>query len=166
MKLKLLFIVFFTALPSWLYCQREFAIEGMKFSYVLDKEEIEIQLTAPTKGWLGIGFNDQNSIAGSDLYLLRVQQAIVEGLDLFVVAFGNPQEDAKLDGSNDLKIISGEETETSTTVKFRLPFPSQDQYDFQHKVEEDFWLILAYSVSDDFDHHSIMRKHIPFKFSK
>ena len=39
---------------------------------------------------------------------------------------------------------------------------SKDSNDFVHELGKEAWLILAYSVDDDFGHHSRVRKHIPF----
>ena len=153
-------------LPFWAEAQKEVTLGGMTLSYRLLAEEIELQLTAPTTGWVGVGFNSRNSIVKSDLYLLRVKEGKVEGLDLYVVGAGNPREDTELGGTNSLILLEGLEKNSTTQVNLRLPFPSGDKFDYLHHQDKEFWLILAYSVSDDFDHHSIMRKHTLFSFSE
>ncbi len=161
-----LLIFLLVSLPVALHAQKEVTLGNMNMTYQVVGNEIEIQLKAPTKGWLGIGFNDVNSIVKSDLYLLRVRNGAVEGIDMDVLAAGNPKEDDTIGGTNDLTLISGKEEQNETTVRFRLPLNSGDKHDFIHSLDKDFWLILAYSQSDDYGHHSTMRKHTKFKFSK
>ncbi len=161
---------YFTALlfilhPVFGYTQ-DVILGGMTMSYQIVENNIEIVLQAPTTGWLGIGFNQENSIVKSDLYLLRVKDNEAEGLDMYVVTAGNPKEDHEIGGYFNLSAIEGKEVNGSTTLKFKLPIGSKDRYDFSHELGADFWLILAYSQLDDWDHHSMMRKHIKFSFVK
>lgn len=148
-----------------LWAQGEVTVNDMKFRYEIQAKVIEITLEAPTLGWVGVGFNDRNSIEKSDLLLFHVIDDQVESLDMHVIGFGNPKKDQSLGGTNDIKVLSGKEEGQSTSVTFSLPFPSKDTFDFQHQLDKEFWLILAYSTHDEFDHHSRMRKHILFSFS-
>ncbi len=164
--MKQLFLAMILLLPVALHGQKKVTIKDMQFSYELKGTTVEIELNAPTLGWVGVGFNDHNSIVNSDLYLLRVKKSKVEGLDMFVVSAGNPKEDIELRGSNNIEVIEGSESSGSTRIKFSVPMDSKDPNDYKHKLNQDFWLILAYSQSDDFDHHSIMRKHIKYRFTR
>ncbi|MEM1408085.1 MAG: DOMON domain-containing protein [Bacteroidota bacterium] len=163
--MRLFAALLFVLLPVFTYAQ-DVTLGGMTMSYQIINDHIEITLKAPTLGWLGIGFNDQNSIVKSDLYLLRVKDRKAEGLDMYVIGAGNPKEDHKIGGYFNLREIEGKETDGSTTLKFQLPVQSKDRYDFSHEIGADFWLILAYSQSDDWDHHSMMRRHTKFSFIK
>lgn len=137
----------------------------MTFSaHWLDDQTIEISLEAPTQGWLAVGFNQKNNILNSDLIMLRVKGGKVEGEDQFVTDFQKHPKDTSLGGSRDIKVISGVETTKGTSITLQIPAQSADTYDFIHQKQKDFWLILAYSVDDDFDHHSIMRKHFLFQW--
>ena len=157
-----IFLFCFMLSSFGLNAQKEITVKGMKFSYQLLGNEIEITLEAPTTGWIGIGFNDQNSIVKSDLLLFHVIRDKVEALDMHVIGFGNPKKDLSLGGTMDIKKLKGKEENGTTKIQFSLPFPSEDVYDFKHSINEQFWLILAYSTHDEFDHHSRMREHIQF----
>lgn len=151
--------------PLVLLAQEEtLNIGGMTFSYELNEDSIEIKLTAPTNGWIGVGFNNRDNIVKSDLLLFNVVSAQPNALDMYVVGFGNPREDSKLGGSHSIKILDSQETIDKTYVHFIIPMKSNDRYDFQHEIDQDFWLILAYSTHDDFAHHSRMRKHVKYRF--
>lgn len=157
------------ALLLWtvsLHAQTSFTKNGMSFTYEILDETITIKLKAPTKGWVGVGFNTQNQIVKSDLLLFRVKEGRTEGMDMHVVGFGNPKEDRELGGTTDFTHLKGIEQDGYTQVEFQLPFPSSDEYDFKHQLKQPFWLILAYSTHDDFGHHSRMRTHVEMTFVK
>lgn len=145
-----------------LQAQQTLELNQMKFSVTLHEKEIEIQLEAPTQGWVGVGFNYQNSIVKSDLYLFHVIDNKVEGVDMHVVGFGNPKLDQEIGGTDDIRALQGKEVNGRTRVQFRLPWPTSDTYDYRHQLDKPFWLILAYSAHDDFNHHSRMREHVQF----
>ena len=163
---KIVFTLFSLGLCVMFYGQNTVEVKGMNFSYQILGDEIEIELEAPTRGWVGVGFNERDDIVKSDLYLFHVVEGRVKGLDMHVVGMGNPKEDTQLGGTMDIQSLKGKEEGMNTWIKFRLPFPSKDFYDFSHKMGQKFWLILAYSTHDEFDHHSRMREHIPFTFTQ
>ena len=150
--------------PSGIFAQSSIELGGMKMYYRLRGDSVDITIEAPTKGWLGIGFNQKNDIVQSDLLLFHVVDGEAEVLDMYVKGVGDPRQDITMGGTNDIRIIKAEESNQSTVVSFSKPISSADRYDFQHQPGEEFWLILAYSTHDEFDHHSRMRKHIPFQF--
>ncbi|WP_422079443.1 DOMON domain-containing protein [Ulvibacterium sp.] len=145
-----------------LHGQRTTTVSGISFTYTITGTNLECTLTAPTHGWVGVGFNEKNSIVGSDLLLFHVVDGKTASTDMYVKGFGNPVRDSRLGGRNSIHILEGKEKNHSTTIHFSVPLNSGDPNDFIHEVGKEFWLILAYSVEDDFGHHSRVRKHIPF----
>jgi hypothetical protein len=135
----------------------------MTFSYEIQGDSIEITFSAPTTGWVGVGFNSEDNIVGSDLLLFHVISGKAEYMDMFVKAAGDPREDEKLGGRNNVRLLNAVEDER-TEVNFKIPFPGSDKYDFPLEYDKKFWLILAYSTHDEFDHHSRIRKHVPYEF--
>ena len=138
----------------------------MDFSYTIERDSILIEIKAPTKGWLAIGFNDENEIVGSDLKMIRIRNNRLEAEDQFVRGFQDHPADSYLGGFENIRLIGGTENAKGTALTLKIPFQSNDRFDFQHELGKSFWLILAYSVEDDFDHHSIMRKHFQIKWKK
>ncbi|MEL7001161.1 MAG: DOMON domain-containing protein [Bacteroidota bacterium] len=164
MKALVLFITLFS--PAALIAQgKSVNLGGMEMSYRLRADSIYITLSAPTTGWIGIGFNSQNSIVKSDLILFHIIDNQTEAVDMYVVAAGNPQKDDNLGGQQSITVKHSLEAEGKTTVRFSVALRSRDRYDYQHNPGDDFWLILAYSTHDEFEHHSRMRKHIKYRFS-
>ena len=117
-------------------------------------------------GWVGVGFNSKNSIVGSDLLLFNIKGKKVTRTDLFVKGAGNPVKDSANGGKNTAVIHGGTQESGYTKIQFSIPLDSKDSNDFVHVLGQKYWLILAYSVSDDFDHHSRVRKHVPFILKK
>ena len=160
--LKVLAPMFF---PFALMAQGEsLKVGGMELSYTLRGDSVDISLSAPTLGWIGLGFNDQNSIVRSDLLLFHVVNGKTEAIDMHVVSAGNPKKDTALGGWHSIRIKGGQEMGNKTIVHFSIALHNDDWYDYQHELANDFWLILAYSTHDEFAHHSSMRKHVKYRF--
>lgn len=122
-------------------------------------DDLVMELQAPTTGWVGVGFNQENSILQSDLLLFNIVDGQATGTDLYVKGFGNPQADKALGGDRNVEILSFREEDNHTYIQFRRPLKAADAYDFQLQAGEAFWLILAYSTHDEFEHHSRVRQH-------
>jgi len=150
------------------YCtcsaQNPIHLGSMKMSYRLHQDTFIVSLEAPTKGWLAIGFNDVNNIIHSDLMMLKVQDGKVYAEDQYVKGPQNNPPDQTQGGTHDLFDLKGEEVGNRTIISFKRLLKNADTLDYQHTVGENFWLIMAYSISDDFNHHSIMRKHTRYKW--
>ncbi len=143
--------------------QKTTTVDGISFTYTIEDDNLMCTLEARTNGWVGVGFNDKNSIVHSDLLLFNVINGKVTSTDLYVKGVGNPRKDSDLGGENTIKLLSGIEKNGLTSVKFSIPLQSGDPFDFEHRLNDTYWLILAYSVEDDFGHHSRVRRHVPFK---
>ena len=132
---------------------------GMSWTCTRSGDHLIMELTTPTTGWVGVGFNQENRILESDLLLFHVVDGQAEGTDLFVKGMGDPRADTELGGSVDVKILSFREGDGQTYIKFKRPFPAADDFDFHFQEGAAFWLILAYSTHDEFAHHSRVRQH-------
>lgn len=147
------------ALCPAVYGQSTVELGGMQWTCTQADDYLIMELQAPTTGWVGVGFNQTNSIVHSDLLLLNIVEDEVNNQDMYVVDFGNPRLDTDLSGSHDLEVLAFEERNGQTYIRFRRPLMSTDHFDFDLEDGAKFWLILAYSTHDDFAHHSRMRQH-------
>lgn len=143
----------------FLNAQSSVQLGGMSWSCAQERDYLVMKLYAPTTGWLGVGFNHHNNIVHSDLLLFNVRDGQVNKQDMYVRGIGDPQLDSHLGGSTDVEIIAFEETAEHTFICFRRPYQVDDRFDFSLVRDQEFWLILAYSIDDDFRHHSRMRQH-------
>ena len=160
---NILFILFlFISFSS--FSQNEININKLHFKYEIQKDSIYCFLSAPTKGWVMLGFNDTKSISNADLKFFAVVNHNTIIADHKNIGARNYRNDTLLKGRNDIHLIKGIETKEETQVHFIIPLKSKDPNDFQHEISKPFWLILAYSTKDDFMHHSIFRKHLPLQW--
>jgi hypothetical protein len=136
---------------------------GMTVRYEILHDSVTIELSAPTHGWLAIGFNDRNHIVGTDLKMLRVIGKRVEASDRLVQGLGVYPSDEALGGEMNILMLTGKEQGQRTTLSFRLPLISGDPHDMDLRPGQSLWLIMAYSAEDDFGHHSRMREHVQIK---
>lgn len=142
-----------------LQAQLKVTLGGMDWTCTKDGNYLLMELRAPTTGWVAVGFNSTNNIVQSDLLMMHIVNGKVECQDMYVKGLGDPRLDDTLGGSQDLEIIAAEEKNNETYLQFRRSWPAKDKYDYQLQNGQAFWLILAYSTHDEFDHHSRMRKH-------
>ncbi len=143
--------------------QKTITAGGISFTYTIQEDKLECTLEAKTNGWIGVGFNDKNSIVNSDLLLFNIINGSASATDLYVKGIGNPVKDSSLGGSNTIELLDSIEKNGITRVMFSIPLESGDPFDFTHRLNKSYWLILAFSIEDDFSHHSRVRKHVPFK---
>lgn len=135
---------------------------GMEVAWRIEAQTLRVRVSAPTKGWVLVGFNTKPGLDGAKLIFLRVR-AQAEG-EVHRTDFRYPAPYHKLrtsiGGSNYLRAIEGAQTEARTTVSAELPLDSGEALDIALKPGRKYHWILAYSTSDDFDHHSIMRTSV------
>ncbi|WKN44533.1 DOMON domain-containing protein [Tunicatimonas pelagia] len=138
-------------------------VSNITFQYRLHADSLEIQVSAPTHGWVAVGFHNDAKLIGNDLLMFSVIDGMVVYQE-YIRNWNDHPEDTALGGENSIDVIGYLEDETSTTVKFKIPINSGDSFDTIHQPNRDFYLLLAYSVEDDFNHHSMVRKQIPYRF--
>lgn len=138
-------------------------VRDMDIRWTEETECWAFELSAPTKGWVALGFNQKNDIVQTNLIMAAVKGEKVEREDFYVVGFGNPQPVTKLGGKFAVTNVEGEEQNGHTTVRFSIPKKAIDQYHYDLKAGDEIWFICAYSRADEFDHHSTMRQHVKVK---
>ncbi|MEL6917949.1 MAG: DOMON domain-containing protein [Bacteroidota bacterium] len=136
------------------------SVGGMEVGWEHKKDHITFTATAPDNGWVALGFNTEDHIVGSNLIMINVTEEEVQSQDLFVVSAGNPKPMHTLGAKSQILAYSGVEKNGKTTITFSLPTKTIDDYHLNLSEGQKIWLICAYSMEDDFSHHSRMRKHI------
>jgi hypothetical protein len=140
-----------------------FVKNGMEIRWkFLPNKQLEIRLSAPTNGWLAIGFNTKSGLKGTNLIMATIKNAEVEIEDHYIIAAGDHQKVEDLGGKNHLLEFSGTESLTETKIIFTLDTQADDHH-HHLKAGHEYFILLAYSRSDDFDHHSTMRTEVKLK---
>ena len=163
-KTIIAFFLIYCSLNS--LCQNEIKAASMVFRYELFEDSIYCFLSAPTKGWIMVGFNSINSTENADFKFFSVRKGKCLAEDRINIGGRNYPLDDFNNGQQNINVNYGKEKNNTTLVSFNLPLRTRDHNDFQHQFDKPFYLILSYSQEDDFQHHSIFRKHIIHKWIK
>ena len=159
----ILLSVLVTLLPSRRTDQGKWSLaerNGMILKWKTDNNWLHLEMTAPQKGWVAIGFNSQSGLTGTNLLMGRVERGSAEVSDRYIHAPGKHEAISSLGGKIWPEAISGEESAAGTTVKFRLPLGRSDQWHHQLTPGKSYYVLMAFSRDDDFAHHSMMRTEI------
>lgn len=132
----------------------------MEVSWQVVDDHLQIEMSAPTTGWVAIGFNTRAQLTGTSLFMGRVHQGKSEVVDFYVRAPGDYEPVTALGGTSVVQDVNGEEKESYTLVSFRIPLCPKSTFHQQLRKGETYHLLLAYSREDDFRHHSIMRTSV------
>lgn len=123
-------------------------------SWVDEGPVLVVTLSAPTTGWVAIGFNRGPELAGARLVMASVQGATA----LAEEHVAAPPEHFRVD---DLRVRSAREVSGRTEVTVEVPRVRGVPGELRLDEASVGHLILAFSESDDFQHHSRMRVHLP-----
>ncbi|MEO1012075.1 MAG: DOMON domain-containing protein [Bacteroidota bacterium] len=159
----ILFLFFNIAIPGSSLAQNSdtpLYVGGMEITWHHSQDTITFTASAPDDGWIALGFHTENTIVGSNLIMIGVKGTVVTSEDFYVIGAGNPRPVDRLRSRNQIRNPSGHEDAHSTTVTFSIPTKALDKYHKNLAKGKKIWLICAYSMEDEFDHHSRMRKHV------
>ncbi len=143
--------------------ERKIAKNKMTVSWHFNMNRIHFELSAPTNGWVAIGFNAQMGITNTYLLMGNVINDRPNVEEYFTLKPGDYQSLKSLGISNEVKNIAGYENNNNTYLQFSLPIKAQSKYQRDLSTGKDYVMLIAYSQEDDFQHHSIMRTSINVK---
>jgi len=115
-------------------------------------DSLEVVLTAPTTGWVGVGFDPASQMEGANYLLGYVEDNVAEMRDDWGTGSFSHASDESLGGTSDLTVDGGSESEGETTLEFTIPLDSGDDYDKPLTPGETYTVILASGAdgADDF----------------
>ncbi|MCK5154147.1 MAG: DOMON domain-containing protein, partial [Spirochaetales bacterium] len=123
-------------------------IKGIVFKWEIVDENINIILSAPTNGWIAVGFNPSRMMKDADILIGYVKNGEVFMEDHFGSGNTKHRADTDLGGTEDITIISGSEEEDKTTIEFSIPLHSWDSNDRRLEKGEEYKVIFAYGKKD------------------
>lgn len=132
------------------------AVQDLRFLWTLKGDSIDVKLAAPTKGWIGVGFNPDttDSMKGANFLIGYVKDGEARVFDQYGTEAKKHKEDDKIGGSSDVSNVSGVEQDGQTVLEFTVPLDSGDAKDKPVSPEGDSVVLLAYGRSD-----SVVLKH-------
>lgn len=165
MKLKLIFMATLYGCSAFTNTveRTEKVMNRMAVRWEIQGDKISFELSSPEHGWVAIGFNDENGMAGTHLIMASVKDNKVVAKDFYVKSPGNYAAITDLGGKGIVYDAEGYEGFSGTQVKFTLPLNHEAIYYLPLQQGKEYHLLMAYSMEDDFDHHSIMRTSTTIK---
>lgn len=129
--------------------QHTLAVEQMSFSWTVNADALAVRLSAPTTGWLAIGFNPTDMMNNANIIIGYVKDGNVELSDDFGSGPTTHMPDDKRGGVSNVTVVGGGETGNTTTVEFSIPLNSGDVNDGVINPTADTKIILAYGPDRD-----------------
>ncbi len=105
------------------------AAQEVEIEWKVDGEEIEFVISAPTTGWVAIGFDPERAMKGADMIFGFVDQGEATISDQYGNGLFSHKADTSLGGSNDVQLLDAGEENGRTRIRFSRPLDSGDQYD-------------------------------------
>lgn len=127
----------------------EVKVKKMSFSWKVDGDNLAVKISAPTMGWVGIGFNPSKKMKDANFVLGYVKKGEAKIIDEFGTSSTKHKSDKKLGGTADTTLVSGTEEGGITTIEFTMPVKSSDKYDTPFDLNSDSLVLLAYGPDRD-----------------
>ncbi|MEM6803650.1 MAG: DOMON domain-containing protein, partial [Bacteroidota bacterium] len=118
---------------------------GMNIQYLLDHEVLKIRMKAPTNGWVAIGLNSENKLAGSSFLIGRVVNGKAEVIDFYTRKAGDVPKVEDLGGISAVSNVQGIEDYQFTEISFDLARYPKSKFHHQIKKGKRYYMHIAYS---------------------
>jgi len=128
----------------------EVTVEGITFQWMTDDEYLYGMVSAPTSGWVAVGFDPTNQMADANIIIGYVDGGMVSIRDDFGTSSTSHASDTSLGGTDNIMDPGGMEENGDTMISFKIPLNSTDMYDQELIPGENYTIILAYGSADNF----------------
>lgn len=123
--------------------------QDMKVFWTVDGDNIMVKLSAPTEGWVAIGFDPEEDMMGANIIIGAVKNGKVRIEDHYGDRKRGHSPDDKLGGKNDVVNPEGMEEGGVTTISFTLPLAAGDKFDKTIDVSKDYRIMVAFGSGRD-----------------
>ncbi len=134
-------------------------IEGMRVTSSRSASGVEFELVAETSGWVAIGVNERDAIVGSDLFMAAVQNGRGVAEHHIVTGPGVHPRAEELDRRSAIVASNVRFDESGRTTAHLVLDPDLVSGE-RLEAGVDVFLIAAWSIAPEFDHHSRVRRHV------
>lgn len=129
--------------------QHTLTVDQMSFSWKVNADSLNVRLSAPTTGWVAVGFNPTDMMKDANIIIGCVKEGKVELSDDFGSGPTMHMPDDKRGGANNVTLVGGNETGNTTTLEFSIPLNSGDANDGVINPAADTKVMLAYGPDRD-----------------
>ena len=124
--------------------------KGITLKWKVVKSNLEVKLSAPTKGWTAVGFDPTNMMQDANLIIAYVKEGEPFIRDDYGSWLTSHASDISGGGSEDVILLEGRETESLTLISFIIPMSSGDKRDRPLVQGHEYDVLLAFGNKDDF----------------
>ncbi|MFO7849399.1 MAG: DOMON domain-containing protein [Spirochaetia bacterium] len=131
---------------------KEVEAEGVQLKWRAGDDNIEFVISAPTTGWVSVGFNPSRAMKDGHFIFGYVKEGEPVVEDHYGSGTFSHKSDEELGGSRDIISFDGSESDGVTTLEFTIPIDSGDEYDTPLTLSQEHTVLLAYGPdgADDF----------------
>ncbi|MEO0637076.1 MAG: DOMON domain-containing protein [Pseudomonadota bacterium] len=149
----------FSAIPaSASPLQETLSLDGTTFRNWHRKDRLFSTFSAPTKGWLAVGFNNQERLEGTRFVMGAVVGSSFRAEERIALV-PNHRRIQDLGLAPAVEHVSGHTSENTTTMQFSMPHVLADSDNPTLSSGKRSYVMLAWSHDTDFEHHSAWRRH-------
>lgn len=142
---------------------KEISKNNMTVKWEIEQGLIYFEMEATTEGWVAVGFSECSSLTGTYLLMGRVKDGKPEVVEHHTSKPGSYKPIVQYGIASQITNISGTETGNFTRLKFSIPIKATSKYHKELLTGSKWTLLMAYSLDDEFQHHSIMRTSVDIK---
>lgn len=122
--------------------------KGMTFEWTVNGENLDVQISAQTQGWVAIGFNPSHDMKDANIIIGYMKDGQAKISDEFGTSDTSHEKDTKIGGKENVSGISGKEENGVTSIAFTIPLKSADQKDKAIDVNGVTTVIMAQGPRD------------------
>ncbi len=121
---------------------------GMELSWRVAADALEVKVSAPTTGWVAVGFDPSRMMKDANILIGYVDGSSIVVTDQFGVATTSHRLDEAIGGRTDVTVIGGSESDGVTELHFSIPLDSGDERDRVLTPGSEYTVILAHGEND------------------
>lgn len=132
-------------------------IGDFELEWYVDGDSVAFAVSAPTTGWVAVGFEPDRMMMGANLIIGYVADNVAQVTDQWGTSTVTHGLDIENGGTDDLSNIGGNESDGRTRIEFTIPLDSGDSTDKPLSVGQELSIILAYGNRDDLQSYHVHR---------
>lgn len=132
--------------------------DGISFKWWHERYALTVLFTAPTKGWLAVGFNEVPTLKNTRFVIAAVSTTPIR-VEEHVALIPEHHSVKSLGLPAALKQFDGSFQGDTSTLMFTLPHKIPGRAELDLAPGSSVHLMLAWSMEIDFNHHSAWRRH-------
>ena len=134
--------------------------QGITLQWLADGDYLHVIISAPTAGWVAVGFDPTFQMMGADIMIGYVVGEDVFTRDDYGTSAHGHASDIALGGTNDIMNPVGTESAGNTTISYTIPLNSGDVYDNILTPGNTYTVILAYGAADNYTGYHTLRTSV------